>query len=152
MLKADLINIEYLRMQAGGKAAREGLSYYRQGQARVLSAEAHKALIAVQGSQPRPYTVEIALQQQWLMVGCSCPQAAKGFTCKHAIAAAYQLRDYLIEHPPNPWREVLSASRPPRRRAGGATLLFSLVRRGTTWSLTAYTLPERALPDGALDD
>jgi non-specific serine/threonine protein kinase len=152
MLTADLIDMQHLQHQAGPRVARAGLAYYQQGRAKVLGIQSHAATIAVRGSQPRPYAVEITQQQQWLLAECSCPHAATGITCKHIIAAAYQLRDHLIAHPPNPWREVFAATRQPRRRTGAMLLLFSLVRRGTTWSLTPYTIAERALPEDALED
>ncbi len=155
MLTADMININihYLQAQAGQLAARAGLSYYRQNRTEVISVEAHKAVIAVRDSQSQPYTVQIYQQNQWMLAGCSCPHAARGVTCKHIIAAAYHLLDHLTAHPPNPWREVLAATKAPRRRASaGAMLLFSLVHRGTSWALTPYTIAERALPDCALED
>ena len=153
MLTADLINLPYLQAQAGSQVARAGQTYYLQGRAQVTSVEDRRAVIAVRGSQPRPYVVQIFHEQQWLMVGCTCPHAAKHVTCKHIIAAAFQLRDHLIANPPNPWREVLTATLPPpRRRTTSMVLLFSLVQRGAAWALTPYTIAERSLPEAVVAD
>ncbi|HEU0296311.1 MAG TPA: DEAD/DEAH box helicase [Anaerolineales bacterium] len=76
-----------------------GRAYYKDGRAwNVELITKNKAVILVDGDSGE-YTVEIEISQKTgeLLFECDCPYAGDGNFCKHMVAAALELKDYLEE-------------------------------------------------------
>ena len=63
------------------EVARRGLAYAREGRVRRVFRVGERLLGEVQGSEPRPYRVEVG---PGLVGSCTCPYPF--FPCKHAAA------------------------------------------------------------------
>ena len=76
-----------------------GLAYYKDGNAwNVELITKNKAVVLVDGNSGE-YTVEIEVSKKAgeLLFECDCPYADEGNFCKHMVAAALELKDYLNE-------------------------------------------------------
>src|ERR1044072_7782678 len=117
------LNVERLLARAGAGVAARGRDYYAQKwRLRVQRVSAEEAIVRVRGSQQ--YTVEFMRVGGRVLVLCDCPYAGydEDVICKHGVAAALFLRDYLTEKAPVPWEDVLSqavrtSSSPAPKRA-----------------------------------
>ena len=152
-----ILNVERLIARAGTTIAARGRAYYAQKwRLHVQHVSADKASIRVRGSQA--YTVEFMKEGSRVLVFCDCPYADydEGVICKHGVAAALFLRDYLTENAPVPWEDVLSqavrtsSSAAPKRPA--EFLFFSLQTRGNSWAVVPYTVASSFFPETARQD
>jgi non-specific serine/threonine protein kinase len=76
-----------------------GRAYYKDGRAwDVELVNANRAVILVDGNSGE-YTIEIEVSKKTgeLLFECDCPYADEGHFCKHMVAAALELKDYLEE-------------------------------------------------------
>jgi non-specific serine/threonine protein kinase len=82
---------------ADRRTIQRGRAYYEDGRAwDVELTSKNKAVILVDGDSGE-YTVEVAVSQKTgeLLFECDCPYAEDGNFCKHMVAAALELKDYL---------------------------------------------------------
>jgi hypothetical protein len=112
--------------------------------------------VRVQGSQP--YLVEVWLEGDDALMLCDCPYAEdeEEIICKHKVAVALYLQNYLQHHKPQNWQEVLTrAVRPVSQRTEvePATLLFfSLQTRGASWAVVPYVVSAGFFPEHSWRD
>ncbi|PYS92587.1 MAG: serine/threonine protein kinase [Acidobacteria bacterium] len=152
-----LLNVERLLARAGATIAARGRAYYAQKwRLRVQHVSADEAVVRVRGSQT--YEVEFWRDGNHAHPLCDCPYAGyeENVICKHVVAAALFLRDYLIESAPVPWADVLSqavrtASSPTPKRPA-EFLFFSLQARGSSWAVVPYTVAASFFPETARQD
>ncbi|MFL6208752.1 MAG: SNF2-related protein [Pyrinomonadaceae bacterium] len=152
-----LLQVERLLARAGATIAARGRAYYAQKwRLRVQHVSADEAVIKVQGSQT--YEVEFWRNGNHARALCDCPYAdyEENVICKHVVAAALFLRDYLTERAPVPWTDVLSqavrtsARLAPQRPA--EFLFFSLQARGNSWAVVPYMVASSFFPETARQD
>src|SRR5215212_11193349 len=96
-----ILNVERLAARAGATIAARGRAYYAQKwRLRVERVSADEAVVRVQGSQK--YTVEFMKDGNRALAFCDCPYAEydEEVVCKHIVAAALFLRDYLKQNVP----------------------------------------------------
>jgi non-specific serine/threonine protein kinase len=151
------LNVERLISRAGATITARGRAYYAQKwRLRVQHMGAEEAVVRVQGSQA--YTVEFIKQRSTVLALCDCPYAGyeADVICKHIVAAALFLSDYLKEIAPVPWEDVLSQA---VRTASGSVpkhaaefLFFSLQARGSSWVVVPYRVASSFFPEAAWHD
>ena len=151
------LNVERLIARAGATIAARGRAYYAQKwRLRVRHVSAEEAVVRVRGSQQ--YTVEFMRLGGRVRVFCDCPYADydEDVICKHGVAAALFLRDYLTENAPVPWEDVLSqavrTSSSPAPKRDAEFLFFSLQARGSSWAVVPYTVASAFFPETARRD
>lgn len=115
---------------------RRGLAYAREGRVRRVFRVGERLLGEVQGSEPRPYRVEVG---PGLVGSCTCPYPF--FPCKHAAALLYA---YLERRPEDLWPRL--GPSPPRRPRGFSCGLPPCPR-WPSFSRSSF-LPRRFLPKG----
>lgn len=98
-LTPDLLDRFPYSRYADARSIQRGRSYHKEG--RVWDIEMvspHKSICEVSGDTG-DYTVEISVDQKSgeLDFDCDCPYAADGNFCKHMVAAALELSEYLKE-------------------------------------------------------
>lgn len=64
-----------------------GYRYFRDGKVRITSSSDEQARALVEGS--RAYTVVVNYARSFIDFSCTCPQAKKGYWCKHMAALGY---------------------------------------------------------------
>ncbi len=110
----DDVSIERL---AGPGAFRRGLTYYADGRVTVLAASDSTIEALVDGTDV--YRVELSFSRKRLGWDCTCPAAADGAFCKHAVATAIQIRENGGERGA---RAETNAAKPGRGRRNTATV------------------------------
>jgi non-specific serine/threonine protein kinase len=98
-LTPELLEKFPLSHYADSGSIQRGRIYYKDGRAfDVELVTKNKAVILVDGDSGE-YTVEIQVNQKSgeLLFECDCPYADEGNFCKHMVAAALELKDYLNE-------------------------------------------------------
>lgn len=153
-LSAASLNVERLISRAGLGVAARGRTYYTQRwRLRVQHVSADEAIVKVQGSQR--YTVEFMKDRNTVSPFCDCSYAEydEDVICKHIVAAALFLRDYLTEREPVPWEQVLSQairnSSSPEPKVPAEFLFFSLQSHGNSWAVVPYTVDSSFFPETA---
>ncbi len=133
-----------------------GYEYYRQGRVTVTSLDDDSATCKVRGTGGT-YTVTLeAAGEKHLIYSCTCPYAAKGYVCKHVVAAALKVSeqvgsiedrwDYRLDR----LLDSLSrrTSRPTTAEdASPYVLIFGLQTGGSTCYLQAFTLSPSNWPE-----
>jgi non-specific serine/threonine protein kinase len=133
-----------------------GYEYYRQGRVTVTSLDDESATCKVRGTGGT-YTVTLkAGGEKRLIYSCTCPYAAKGYVCKHVVAAALKVSeqvgsiedrwDYRLDR----LLDSLSrrTSRPTTAEdASPYVLIFGLQTGGSTCYLQAFTLSPSNWPE-----
>jgi len=156
-LTEEALNYNRIQRAAGSKIFDRGLMYYHQKRVTVETVDEDFASCLVRGSTG-DYEVSIECERNSLYFSCDCPYAEGGVICKHEVAAALALRDYLRTHVPPNWRNQLTRMVQGTQPAARTTpqpylLLFSLHSiyeyGNTSWKLTPYMLPIRAIPEEA---
>ena len=124
---------------------RRGMAYSQQGRVRLARVERDEADARVTGTQV--YQVHFGTDNGGVYSYCDCPLGGgdPDIVCKHQIASAIILRNYLRIHPPQTWESVLAqAVRAEPKHAALATrqvLFFSLQTRHSQWAIYPYSLP-----------
>ncbi len=80
-----------IESRAGPGAFHRGLKYFVDGRVNVVSASDSVIDATVDGTHV--YRVELAWSRDRLRWHCTCPAAADGSFCKHAVATAIQVRE-----------------------------------------------------------
>jgi len=133
-----------------------GYDYYRQGRVTVTSLDDESATCKVRGTGST-YTVTLqAKSEKHLIYSCTCPHAAKGYVCKHVVAAALKVSeqvgsiedrwDYRLDR----LLDSLSrrTSRPTTAEdASPYVLIFGLQTGGSTCYLQAFAISPSGWPE-----
>ncbi len=151
------VDIPALAARTDSGTFQRGREYSLQGRVRLRRVEADGAVAEVRGSEA--YTVLFEMQGGRLVSACDCPVSGgdMGEVCKHQIAAALVLKNYLRTHPPETWEGVLAAGVKAGQRkmlTPGArqALFFSVQERRSEWAVFPYTLPLSFLAGADLTD
>ncbi|MFV9504828.1 MAG: SNF2-related protein [Oscillochloridaceae bacterium umkhey_bin13] len=154
LLTADTIPIDQLLQTTHPSTVKQGRELHRQGYARVEQSSGTSATIAVEEPGSHSINVRVSLVGNQMSLTCLCRTAYGWGLCKHRVAAALALRDYLKANPPSVWRAVLDQAiqTPPRPRTVGPgnALIFSLQQRGSSWAVVPYSLAGRYLPPNVI--
>ena len=157
VLTVDTLNIPRLLRLTDRNTVQRGQAYYAQRRVFLRSIGRDRAELAVRGSAPEPYRVDLDMADGLAFLMCDCPLGGNDpdTVCKHVVAAALAVRDYLLTHPRVTWDSVLSqAVAQNTRRAVSAPnllLLFSLQKRSSAWGVFPYSLPAAAFLDPRAD-
>ena len=150
------VDIPALAARTDSGTFQRGREYSLQGRVRLRHVERDRAAADVRGSET--YTVLFEMQGGTLRSACDCPVSGgdSGEVCKHQVAAALVLKNYLRVNPPETWETVLAAAVKAGARSSGAgprhVLFFSLQERRSEWAIFPYTLPLTLLVDADLTD
>jgi non-specific serine/threonine protein kinase len=153
-LTAEALKPERLLRATGAAIYNQGMALYNQGQVEVEEVTTQNAICEVRDFEV--YEVFIEISESYLYLRCDCEMAAHGKICRHDVAAALAIFNYLRRSQPIPWTEQLSPhlyagqkrSRPtsPRRY----WLFFSLQNNpygfNSIWKIFPYTIPYAAVP------
>lgn len=153
------LNLNQLIARAGSTIAARGRAYYAQKwRFRVERVDAEEILVNVRGGEN--YHVAFFSEGGETLAFCDCPYAddEPDIICKHKVAAALFLKDYLRSAAPIEWKDVLSQA--VRRPAAAATpvvppaelLFFSLQNRGSSWAVVPYAVAASFFPEEARRD
>ena len=157
ILTPETLDIPRLLRLTDRETVQRGQTYYAQRRVFLRSIGQDRAELAVRGSAPQPYNVELDMADGRAYLMCDCPVGGNDpdIVCKHVVAAALAVRDYLLSHPRITWDSVLAqaVAQTPRRAAPSANLvlLFSLQKRSSVWGVFPYSLPAGAFPDPRAD-
>lgn len=145
LLTADTLDVDAMLARTDAATIRRGMAYSQQGRVRLARVDADSAEARVTGSQV--YQVQFRIDNGEVYAFCDCPisDGDPDIVCKHQIAAAVILRNYLRVHPPQTWESVLAqAVKPEAKSAAPAArqvLFFSLQARHSQWAIYPYSLP-----------
>ncbi len=153
-LTAEALKPERLLRATGAAIYNQGMALYNQGQVEVEEVTTQNAICEVRDFEV--YEVFIEISESYLYLRCDCEMAAHGKICRHDVAAALAVFNYLRRSQPIPWTEQLNPhlyagqkrSRPnaPRRY----WLFFSLQNNpygfNSIWKIFPYTIPYAAVP------
>ena len=145
VLTAEALDIDGMLARADSGTIRRGMAYSQQGRVRLAKVERDAAEARVTGTEV--YQVHFWVEGGKVQAMCDCPIAGNDpdVVCKHKIAAALILRNYLRVHPPQTWESVLAQAvkAEPKSAALAArqVLLFSLQTRHSEWAVYPYSLP-----------
>ncbi len=120
MTVRDAFTFARLLEEAGDGPLARGLAYVQEGRVSISRDEPGRVDAIVQGTEP--YVVELLVEAEHPVWFCSCPAAAEGALCKHAVATALALAGTPATPAAEP-TSVAGASRP-----GGKTLAAPDVR------------------------
>lgn len=129
-----------------------GQRYFRDGwRCKIFAVEPSRAVVRVQGS--RAYSVELALvDYDKIDYKCDCPYS-RDFprrVCKHAVAAALFLEDYLRLNSAQSWENhingLFEAAGKSETRRKPELLIVSLQRHNAAYTLAAYRAEARHFP------
>jgi non-specific serine/threonine protein kinase len=153
-LTAEALKPERLLRATGAAIYNQGMALYNLGQVEVKEVTTQNAVCEVRDFEV--YEVFIEISENYLYLRCDCEMASHGKICRHDVAAALAVFNYLRRSQPVPWTEQLSPhlyagqkrSRPgtPRRY----WLFFSLQNNpygfNSIWKIFPYTIPYTAVP------
>ena len=126
-----------------------GIRYYRGGRVQLVGLRRDHAILTVRGTSLYHVDFYYDPDEDDVDSDCTCPYAAKGYFCKHQVAAALYLREYLQSQVPD-WENVLeqALTRPPKPLSSQPyILLFALENRYGSWFLTPAILPAKEFPE-----
>jgi len=156
LLTADTLNVDAMLARTDAATIRRGMAYSQQGRVRLARVERDEAEARVTGTQV--YQVHFGVDQGGVYSFCDCPlsNGDPDIVCKHQIAAAVILRNYLRVHPPQTWENVLAQAvrAEPKHAAPAArqVLFFSLQARHSQWAVYPYSLPLSHFAEAMLGD
>lgn len=158
-LSANTLNLDRLREAAGEEIYEQGTAYYRWGRVEIDEVAGHFAICFVHDNQT--YPVRISVNENYLYLHCDCDFAEDGNICRHDVAAAVGLHEYLKKLEQPKWREHLNnldrlyGNLGRRGRPVMRLLFFSLQRvnnvysragESDAWKIQPYVLPLKAFP------
>ncbi len=145
---------QYIAKRAGATSWSRGVRYFHEGRVKLVHVGERDAVLTVQGTLS--YTVEFYLpvHTDQFQSQCSCPWGRTGFFCKHQVAAALFMEEYLRIYGVPLWQRVLNGIlHLPRGRKKATTkarapyvLLFVLQHNYNAWVLEPVTLPAKDFP------
>ncbi len=156
LLTADTLSVDAMLARTDAGTIRRGMAYSQQGRVRLARVERDEAEARVTGTQV--YQVHFGVDQGGVYSFCDCPLSGgdPDIVCKHQIAAAVILRNYLRVHPPQTWENVLAQAvrAEPKHAAPAArqVLFFSLQSRHSQWAVYPYSLPLSHFDESMLGD
>lgn len=129
-----------------------GQRYFRDGwRCKPFLIEARSAVVQIHGS--RAYTVEIVLDDDGKIdYECDCPYARdnRRRVCKHAVAAALFLEEYLRRNSAQSWETAVNAlfeaAGKGETRKKPELLIISLQRYNAAYTLAAYRAEAKHFP------
>ncbi len=155
-LTETMVDIPALAARTDSRTFERGRAYSMQGRARLRQIERESAEAEVRGTEL--YHVSFWADDRRLASMCDCPvsEGDPDIVCKHQIAAAMVLKNYLHHNPPLTWETVLASAVKAAPRSQAATpkqvLLFSLQQRRSAWLLFPYSLPLSHFSERMLGD
>jgi len=155
-LTETMVDIPALAARTDSGTFERGRAYYMQARARLRHIERAGADAEVRGTEM--YHVSFWTEGGRLASLCDCPvsDGDPDIVCKHQIAAAMVLKNYLHHNPPQTWETVLASAVKAAPRSQTATpkqaLLFSLQQRRSSWLLFPYSLPLSHFSERMLGD
>ena len=144
VLSEATLNAEGLMARADSGTVRRGITLSQQGRVRLTSVARTEAVAHVVGETA--CDVHFSVEDDGRVGAvCDCPDFIRSprTVCKHVVAGALVLRNYLRMHPPQTWENVLAqAIRPEPKKAAAPrqALFFSLQMRQNQWYLLPYSL------------
>ncbi len=156
LLTAETLDVDAMLARTDAATIRRGMAYSQQGRVRLARVERDGAEARVSGTQV--YQVQFLMDNGKVYAFCDCPISGgdPDIVCKHQVAAAVILRNYLRVHPPQTWESVLAQAvrAEPKHAAPAArqVLLFSLQARHSQWAIYPYSLPLSSFAEEALGD
>ena len=156
VLSEATLNAEGLMARADSGTVRRGITLCQQGRVRLTGVTRTEA--SAQVTEGATQNVQFSLSEDGrVSASCDCADFvhSTGRVCKHIVAAALMLRNYLRMHPPQTWDAVLaqavlpSAKKAPSPRQ---VLFFSLQLRQHQWHLLPYSLALSHFDRDALGD
>ena len=156
LLTADTLDVDAMLARTDAATIRRGMAYSQQGRVRLARVERDGAEARVSGTQV--YLVQFMMDDGKVYAFCDCPISGgdPDIVCKHQIAAAVILRNYLRVHPPQTWESVLTQAvrAEPKHAAPAArqVLFFSLQTRHSQWAVYPYSLPLSQFAEEMLGD
>jgi len=156
LLTADTLDVDAMLARTDAATIRRGMAYSQQGRVRLARVERDGAEARVTGTQV--YQVQFLMDNGKVYAFCDCPISGgdPDIVCKHQIAAAVILRNYLRVHPPQTWESVLAQAvrAEPKHAAPAArqVLFFSLQVRHSQWAVYPYSLPLSHFAEESLGD
>ncbi|MGI4789301.1 MAG: SNF2-related protein [Janthinobacterium lividum] len=155
-LTEAVVDIPAMAARTDSGTFQRGRTYYMEGRVRLLRLEAMAADAEVRGAEV--YQISFQMDEGRMASVCDCPisDGDPDKMCKHQIAAAFVLKDYLHKHPPQTWQTVLTQAVKVSTRSSISTprlaLFFSLQQRHSEWAIFPYSLALSLFPDGMPDD
>ncbi len=156
LLTAETLDVDAMLARTDAATIRRGMAYSQQGRVRLARVERDGAEARVSGTQV--YQVQFLMDNGKVYAFCDCPISGgdPDIVCKHQVAAAVILRNYLRVHPPQTWESVLAQAvrAEPKHAAPAArqVLFFSLQARHSQWAIYPYSLPLSSFAEEALGD
>jgi len=156
VLTAETLDVDAMLARTDAATIRRGMAYSQQGRVRLARVERDGAEARVSGTQV--YLVQFMMEDGKVFAFCDCPISGgdPDIVCKHQIAAAVILRNYLRIHPPQTWENVLAqAVKPDPKHAAPVArqaLFFSLQTRHSQWAVYPYSLPLGQFSEEMLGD
>ncbi len=159
-INPSALSRDRLKNAAGQMVFDRGEAYFQWGRVKIDEVTSQRAICFVQGNHL--YEVEITIDQNYLYLRCECPYATKGVVCKHEVAAALAVGDYLRKNLPPHWSEqlnqALQAPKAGNQRGGPRPylLFFSLQNNANSyyesWNFKPYMIPTQNLPESLKTD
>lgn len=144
VLSEATLNAEGLMAKADSGTVRRGITLSQQGRVRLTSVARTEAVAHVVGESTHDVHFSVSDDGR---VGAICDCAdfvrSPNMACKHIVAGALVLRNYLRMHPPQTWEAVLAQAVQPNAKKAAAprqALFFSLQTRQNQWVLLPYSL------------
>ena len=112
-----------------------GRIYYTEGRVSIVTFDGQSATCRVRGDHDN-YTVTLeAESKKGIVYSCNCPQAEKAPICKHVVACAFAVHDFITHSANDRWQYRLSLALEsvPRTRAAAqgrsqSAIVFGLLR------------------------
>jgi len=126
-----------------------GRAYYNEGRVSIVTFDGQSATCRVRGDHGI-YTVTIeAESKKQIVYTCNCPQAEKADICKHVVASAFTVHDFIMHSANERWQYRLSLALEsvPKAKASGQgrvhyAILFGLMReKYSNGSVSYHLLP-----------
>lgn len=150
----ELLTESNLRRLAGTTIYQRGVRYHRGGRVQIKMAGPYEIHCQVQGTYL--YDVQLWVYEDELGSMCSCPYAAKGYFCKHMVAAGLAGKAFLHSRSPAAWRfrlgrtlEQVDFTAPPAEPKRFWAFL-SLQSGYSGWELTPYRFWVDRVSEGIL--
>jgi non-specific serine/threonine protein kinase len=153
-LTAEALKPERLLRATGAAIYNQGMALYNQGQVEVEEVTTQNAVCEVRDFAV--YEVFIEISESYLYLRCDCEVAAHGKICRHDVAAALAVFNYLRRSQPIPWTEQLSPHLYAGQKRNRPTtpkrywLFFSLQNNpygfNSIWKIFPYTIPYASVP------